>query len=77
MEESKLSVPNSRVYFLESDQGMDSWSSGLVSDPTLLLLPDLFGGSGACVAGAEGAAEAAAGGGEGVAEGILGGIDIL
>jgi hypothetical protein len=75
--EAKLSVPNSRVFYLKDRSDGHGWSKKHESDPLLTHLPVFWPGGGSSAgAGASEAAGAGTVGGEADAGGLLGGIDV-
>lgn len=75
--ESKLSVPNSRVFYLKNNSGASGWSKKHESDPMLTHLPLFWPGGGfGAGTGASEAAGAGAAAGEAESGGILEGIDM-
>ncbi|KAK0389602.1 hypothetical protein NLU13_3177 [Sarocladium strictum] len=71
-QESKLSVPNSRVFTLDGEKNNVSWSSNMISDPAFLLVSDLLGEH--AVRGVSNAVDT---GGESVAGDTLNAADLI
>lgn len=71
-QESKLSVPNSRVFTLDGEKNNVSWSSNMISDPAFLLVSDLLGEH--AVGGVSNAVDT---GGESVAGDTLNAADLI